>query len=79
MELIWYVWALAKTFLGLASTINSEGFKTGTRSWVTSVKDRPIPLSSQRLNPSALRQRSDTFHNLTVLSKFTKGTRLEIA
>ena len=49
MELMWYVWALAKTRLGLASTISSVGVKMGTRSVVIVLGSLIVPESSFRL------------------------------
>lgn len=69
---MWYVWAFAYTLLGLASTTKSEGLNTGTRSDVTSSGFRGTPWSSLRLKFPGEQDRSEIFHNLTVLSKKKK-------
>jgi len=74
MELMWYVWALANTRRGLASTINSIGLNTGTRSDVSAIGSTGEPISSRRLKPSVRFRRSDTFHSFTVLS----GTKTKL-
>lgn len=65
---MWYVCAFAYTRLGLASTTRSDGLNTGTRSVVTSSGFLGTPWSSRRLKLEGAKQRSEIFHNLTVLS-----------
>jgi len=69
IELMWYVWALANTRRGLASTISSIGLNMGTRSDVIDDGSTGEPISSRRLKPSVRFRRSETFHSFTVLSR----------
>lgn len=69
MELMWYVWALENIRRGLASTMSSIGWNTGTLNRVMQDGSRVMPPSSFRLNPAGRLSRSVTFHNLIVLSK----------
>lgn len=75
---MWYVCAFAYTRLGLASTTRSEGLNVGTRSAVTSSGLLGTPWSSRRLKLQGAKQRSEIFHNLTVLSAIEKKIHIKL-